>query len=305
MLEKITPPDFEENRKLLDDLYNDVKNWEGHLSGGAQQGIGAETIDQLRSIRVKFGNPRNDLRQLTEEKFDQIGVKLSPLHLEQIRNQFDFYMMSLPINLVNPGGQFKALYCRLNFGPTGPQEPIVQTIFPEAKWRPVLNWGGGLSLAVNSDLEWSIGLDTSAIDQVIQKLGVDGLPVEAQANIANKNDLKAHILINDYNYDVGRFDIAAYGAGDSECYWAIEEPDLQKMSTVQLAMVFKVPKGTEEFTLKGVVWAEPNINWLVANIKNVFRDISEKLQSLLKQKDSAARKLASGTSEIWSLPLSK
>lgn len=294
----IPNPNLQENEALLSELFEDVRKWEGTLAGGKKLSAGAAAIDSLMKSKISFGNPRRNLVALTPETFAKAGLELNWIHEQHLPDQYDFYYLTLMVNMQpKPGAQYRTLTCRLDFGPKGSDEPIIESIFPTNKWRPVLNWGGGMSLGLNSKLEWAAGLDTA------DKIDIPNLPVELEANVENKNSLKSFITIPDYKYDVGRFDIAAMGEGGSDCYWRIEESNLQEMTQVQFAVVFKVPKGTKSITLHGIALAEPDINWLVANIRNVFRDLGEKLQNLFRQKDTAAGKLAQGVAEVWTLPL--
>jgi hypothetical protein len=299
-IQRISPPDLKEAEALLADLFQEVRDWEGTLAGGTELAMGAAAVDSLFQTKVDFGNPRDNFILLTPALFEEAGVELNAIRQQQMQDQFDFYYMTVRVNMrPKPGVQFKVLCCELNFGPKGENEPIVQTIFPKSKWRTVMNWGGGMSLGLDGNLEWRVGVDAA------QAAEIANLPGELKANVANKDEFKASIVIPDYNYEVGRFDIAAAGEGGSECYWYIQEPDLQKMLSVQFGVVFKVPKDTQEVTLRGVAWAEPRMNWLVANIRDVFGDLGDRLQALLRQKDVAADKFARGAAEQWTLTLPK
>jgi hypothetical protein len=75
-----------------------------------------------------------------------------------------------------------------------------------------------------------------------------------------------------------------------------------KTRAVQFVIVFKVPKRTEVIKLRGIAWAEPNMNWLTAEIGDVLREVSFRIQSLLGQNDTA-RKFARSIAEEWELPL--
>jgi hypothetical protein len=289
-------PDFDETELLLDELLKDVRKWEGTLAGGTQLEVGGAAVDSLFQTKVSFGNPKDNLTALTPASFATAGVALTELQQSQL-DQFDFYFMTLNVNLApKPGAQFKALTCRLSFGPKGSDEPIIQTILPENKWRSVLTWGGGLKLKLDANLQWAVSVDASMPENI-------DLPAEFKAAIADENALSSFINLPDFAYEAGKFDITATGKGNSECYWHIQEPDLQKMTDVQFVVIFKVPTGTPEITLEGLAWAEPDMNWLIASVRNVFRDLQDKLQQLLKGKQDSAAKFARGARESWTLKL--
>jgi len=70
-------------------------------------------------------------------------------------------------------------------------------------------------------------------------------------------------------------------------------------------VVFKVPKGTQSINLRGIAWAEPNMNWLTTDVRDVFSELSDRFKNLLRHKDEAAIQLARIANEKWSLILPK
>jgi hypothetical protein len=146
--------DLNAGQALLDDLYQEVVEQETVMSGGQTLGIGSEALRDLRDTHVSFGNPRNELIRLTEDRFDRIGIELSELYKLQL-SQYNFYYMTINTALWPKGSaQFSRVECSLDFGPKGADEPIVQSLFPQHEWKEVLNYGGGLTLALDGNLEW-------------------------------------------------------------------------------------------------------------------------------------------------------
>ncbi|BAY46364.1 hypothetical protein SAMD00079811_39730 [Scytonema sp. HK-05] len=301
MSDKIYPPHPQEADTLLAGLLEEVKTWEGTLAGGTKLGVGAAAVESLVQTKVEFGNPRNHLILLTEEIFKDIGVELNSIYRQQMRDAYDFYYMTVTVDLrPKPGARFSRLCCELVFSSEGENEPIVEKIFPNSKWRSVMKLGVGMNLGLNGNLDWSVGIDASQVAEIAD------LPGNLKANVASNNELKAFIVVSDYAYEVGGFEILAQGEGNSTCYWRIEEPDIQKMATVKFAIVFKVSKGTESINLRGIAWAEPNKNWLISKIRNVFSKLSDSWKNRLQSEDEAASKLAELTaSEVWTLDLPK
>jgi hypothetical protein len=255
----------------------------------------------LRKTRLRFGNPANDLMRLTPSMFDSVGAELTALRRRQMRTQFDFYYMTLDLLLQpHPGATFNRVECQIDFGPKGTSEPIVQTMFPHAEWRDVLAWGGAFSLGLSGGLDWSAA--TSWADD-----GASGaLPMHLKAKIANKNTFKGLVVVPEFRYTLGRGDIVATGEGNAECFWRIDKPALQKSQSVQLGVVFKVPRGMKAIDVTGLAAAEPDMNWLVADVRDVFRDLSDKLQRLLRLDDrerSLAQRLPVADHETWNLRL--
>lgn len=301
MTDKFSPQDLNDSQDLITEIFREVRSEEGTLAGGTKLGTGGNALEGLRETKVIFGNPTNDLIRLTQKLFDDVGVELTEIRKRQMRDQFDFYYLTLTVSMQpKRGAQFTRVECALDFGPKGKGEPIVQTIFPKSEWKEVLTWGGGMNLALDGNLEW--GAEVSMPDGGI----IANLPGPVRAKIANKNELKAFIAVPDYSYKLGRTEIAATGEGNSECFWRIEKPDLQKAQTMQFGVVFKVPKDRASIELTGMVTAEPSMNWLVANLRDVVEDLSEKLQHLLRCKDeerSGKDRLPIGDYEKWIITL--
>ncbi len=301
MTNQILPKDLADAQGLLDELFTQITAQEGTLSGGAKLGVGGNALQALRETRVTFGNPTDKLIKLTPKLFETVGVELEEIYKRQMRKQFDFYYMTLTISMQpKRGAQFRRVECSLDLGPKGAGEPIVQTLFPSGEWREVLSWGGGLNLALNGKLEWGAELDLPEAAKTAN------LPGHIKANIGNKDALKAFIAMPNFAFRLGRAEIAATGEGNSQCFWRIEKPELQETQTTHLGLVFKVPKDTSSIKLEGLVAAEPDMSWLTANVRNVFEDLSDKLQALLRRKDderSGPESLPIGDHEKWTITL--
>lgn len=298
--DKPIPPDFQESELLLNELFSNVRDLTNKRAGGTALSPAAVAIQNLQETKVTFGNPQDNLISLTEKALHNSGIVLTSIRQQQMSQSHDFYYMTLTVDMrPKPGAHFKSLACELNFGPKGPAEPIVQTIFPSTKWREVMQWGGGMHLGLNGNLDWEVGIDATNV------ANITGLPANLKAAVANKNEMKSFIVVPDFSYDLGRFEIAAAGEGNSECYWHIQDAELQKSISVKFGLVFKVPKGTESVTLLGRAWAEPSMNWLTGNISDVRRELSQRLQDIFKKQEAESRKMARGAAEEWILPLPK
>ncbi|MEC4819238.1 MAG: hypothetical protein SAK29_39095 [Scytonema sp. PMC 1069.18] len=158
-----------------------------------------------------------------------------------------------------------------------------------------------MNLGLNENLDWSVGIDASQIAQLAN------LPVELKAKVANKNELKANIVVPDYTYEIGSFEILAEGEGSSTCYWRVEQPVIQKITTVPFVLVFQVPRGCESIELEGTVWAEADMDWLAADMRDVFSELADRFKSLFKRRreDEIAKQFSVGVGEKWKLALPK
>ena len=303
MLEVIALPDFQEADTLLTELLEDVMLNEGDMSGGEEISLpkGAAAVKNILDTKVRFGSPYNDLIQLTEETFNLSGIELNGIDQQQMRDRYDFYYMTLSVDLIpKPGARFWRLVCEIDFGPKGNTEPIVRTIFPNQKWREVMNFGVGMDVGLDGNLEWSAGVDDSQLAEVVKLLTPD-----LKAKVTNKGDFKGFMALPAYKYTLGQSEITAAGEGNSICYWRIQDQELQKVGSMKFATVFKTPKGAESVTLRGTAWAEPDMNWLTSDMRDVTRALQDKFRNLMRSGDEAASQLARGVAEQWTLTLPK
>lgn len=300
MIEKPSTPNLQDSDQLLSDLLKEVQNWEGTLADGTKLGPGAAAVTNLKDSKVSLGNPKDKLTLLTEETFQRTGVELNSIYRKQMRDQYDFYYLTLWVGLrPKPTAQFSRLICELDFGPKGDQEAILQSIFPNEKWRSVLSAGVGMDIGLNGNLNWTAGVDTSALTTVFEQL-----PGEIKGEVTSKNEFKAFMAMPAYKYEFGHFEILATGVG-STAYWRIQDQALKKTGMVEFAAVFKVPKAIQDVELTGTAWAEPNVNWLFADIRDVAGALSDRFKQLFHNKEEAASQFARWDAEKWKLQLPK
>lgn len=310
MAEPLNAPDVNEADALLSELFKNVQEWEGNLAGGTPLELtfdsnlsesgklkkGAKSVASLFETKVSFGDPRDQLIRLTEDTFAQSGAELTPIYQQQMQSQFDFFYMTLSVAIIPKAGtRFWRLTCELEFDTDG---AIVQTIFPNEKWRSVVNFGVGMDAGLNGNLDWSAGVDSDQLAKFIKLL-----PEGLKAKAVSKNEFTGFIGIPAFKYELGHPEILAVGENHPFCYWRIQDQDLQKIGTAKFAVVFKVPKGTDAITLRGTTWADPDLNWLTADVRDVFNALSGSLKDLLKKKNDAASKFSRGAAEEWTLPL--
>ena|SRR6476469_8361937 len=211
------------------------------------------------------------------------------------------FNMTLTISLLpERAARFWRLSCNLDFEPKGTQEPIIQTLFPTQQWRSVMSFGVGMEVGLNGDLDWNIGVDSSQLGRLSESL-----PGELKAKVGSKDNVQGVITLPNYKYELGYPEIFVTGEGNSICDWRIQDENLQKLGTLRLGIVFKVPQGADTITLKGQVWAEPNMNWLTADLQDVFYALGNKFKMLLNQGDEVANQFARGMMEEWQLTLPK
>jgi hypothetical protein len=300
----ISTPNFQEIDSLLSDLLQDVEEAEQSdvaFSGGTKLALGSEAIKSLQQSQVLFGNPTDRLILLTEESFKESGSELNNIYRQQMQDQFNFYYMTLATSLMpERSARFYRLSCELDFGPKGLQEPLIQTLFPSQQWRSVMSFGVGMDVGLNGNLDWNVGVDSSKLGPLAKTL-----PGQVQSQVSSSDSFSGFVTMPSYKYELGHPEVQAMGEGNSLCSWRIQDDNVQKIGTLRLGVVFKVPKDVDTLILKGKVWAEPNMNWLTADVGDVFYALGKKFKNILNQGDQAAQQFSRGMIEEWELPLPK
>ena len=288
MTQPIDSPDFGQAEANLEKLFTEVTTQQGFLSGGTQLSLGAANIKELMETKISLGNPRDRLVKLKEEtlKLDNSDI-------------YDFYYTTITVALIpKPATRFWRLTLELDFGPKGEGEPIIQKIFPTQQWRSVMTFGVGMDIGLDANLDWTAAVDSSQLPFVSQSL-----QGELKAKVESKTDFNGFLAIPSFKYELGNPQITATGENNSFCYWRIEDQQIQKIGTAKFAIVFKVPKGVDSITLTGKAWAEVDMNWLTADIKDVVGALSDSLKGILRQGNQGANQLSKGIAEEWQLQL--
>jgi hypothetical protein len=280
----------------LDELFNELKVEEGVLAGGQKLGVGAETVKALRESAVSYGDPRSELIQLTPETLEELDVELGPIEMKQMAVQYDFYHLALSVSLYpKQGNIFKRIENRLDFRGKEDSFVIVQSLFPEPRYRKVLEWGGRLNLGLNGKLSWDIGVDAERLPE-LQKIGIP------TAELKTNDEIGSSIVVPDFSFNMGRAEIAAAGAGNDHCLWRIETPELKESQTVRFVIIFKVPKGTERIELEGRFICEPDMELLTTNVEHVFGELKDKFKAIFRKLDKdreGPERLPIGAHELW------
>jgi hypothetical protein len=284
---------------LLSDLLKEVSAEESLLSGGLKVRPGTEALEMLNRTRIQFGNPSDQLLRLTPGLFERSGIRLTDAQKKQISGTHSFYYLCLKVALVPARGvQFSRLECRLDLGPKGASEPLVQSVFPASKWRDILAIGGSFQLGIDAHL--NVAAESKDAAGIVIP-GVSGLSAGAKAAAT----ARTQVGVNEFLYHFGTSEIVATGEGNSECFWRIAKPEMLEHQTIPFTITFKVPKGQHYLELAGVVSGQPHSAWMLMSLGDVVDGLSAKLKDLLRRlaQTTDSTILPIGDCERWTLQL--
>ena len=283
----------QEAQRALDDILGEVENLEGYAAGEAQRfGGDSEPIRALHSIkdsRVNIGDPRNNLTHLTPKMFGALDLSLSETQKRQIADKrYDFYYMTVTVGMMPFGGaHFNELWFEVDFNPLDKDPaPIVQSIFPVTSWRTVAEWGAQLTVGIDANGSFKVGVNSEMLTKVSQVLEQAGLPsAEIQENVVSEHSLKGLITVPEFKFAVGRFEIAAAGTGQSSAQWQMSNADLPRTVDNQFIIVLKVPAGQTKLPVAMYANARVDFSWLGAQLSDVTNALSEKVRCWVKPDD--------------------
>lgn len=277
----IKKEEIETSKNLIEELFNEVKTLE-EPQGPAQRslGRGGKALNALKEIKTEFGDPNNDLVAIKENLFIE-KFSLNDIQKKKMQ-EYDFYYMTLNFNM-HPGDsnieiEFSRLICQLDFEllDKNKGKPIIHSMLPKSEWRDILSLDREIKLSINGDLEWELGIDSSD-----GKL--DNLPGKIRTQLSNKNNLNANFSVPSYKYSLKKAIINASGEGSDWCRWKFENVKIKDTGTIKFGLVFKVPRGIKKIKFRGIAKVEPKRAWLISNISDITRALSDKFRELLNR----------------------
>ncbi|MCP4361944.1 MAG: hypothetical protein GY796_28360, partial [Chloroflexi bacterium] len=156
--------------------------------------------------------------------------------------------------------------------------PAIQNIFPKPIWKPVLAWGGALTLALDSNLEWG-----AEVDQVEAKIAKVGGELAGRVN--NQNRLNSFIKLDPFVYSLGRMEVEATFSA-ATAVWRIDSKRLFRSGdNMQFVMLLKVPKAAKQIKVEAAVQAEVLFNWLVAQVDHIREQLPETIKQIISQEE--------------------
>ncbi len=286
----------------LDDLLSEAivtaENWEGKL-GVKGPSPAADAFRALKEGKLSLGSPESSLHVLRAKELEDKGITVESYIREEMHDPkgWDYILLNLPVLLFpGRGAEYNLVESALAVEATraAGRQPAIHAVFPEAKWKTVLEWGGQMELALDGGLTWGAELSQAGLD--LGTLGGD-----LKGRVGNQNSLSSFIHVLPFRYELGRAEIEAQWAG-GEAMWRIDSAEaIRGNKHVQFVAVVKVPKEVERIKVAGRAQAEVSFQWLTTQVRNVFEHLSLKLQELLRQRKGVALQDA----QAWTLNIPK
>jgi hypothetical protein len=288
----------EEIDALLDEAITAAEKWEGEL-GAKGTSPAADAFRALKEGKLSLGSPEATLRVFRSQDLEEYGIQVEPHIRREMRAKegWTYLLLNLPVLLFpGRGAQYDLVEAALAVTSTRTtgRQPAIHAIFPEAKWQPVLEWGGQLELALDGGLTW--GAELKRTDFVFSQLGS-----ELAGRVGNENALVSFMRVLPFQYDLGRAVIEAQWAG-GEAMWRVDSAEeIRGNKQVQFVTIIKVPKEVEQIKVTGLAQAEVSFQWLTVQIRHIFEHLSRKTQEVLQKRKGIALQ----DQQTWTLSILK
>jgi hypothetical protein len=269
-----------ETAQLLSAAMEAAHKWETPLGEG-RKGEAEKAFGAMRDGHIELGHPQAHTQHLHSEDFESRHLELSPEIKKSMQGEggYAFYVVPVPVMLFpGRGAQYRLLESQLKFG-VGRSErrPAIHSIFPEPLWKPVLDWGGKLHLALDGNLQW--GAEVEQSEAKIGKLGG-----QLAGRVKNLNQLTSFIKVIPFEHTLGRMEVEAQFSSNTAMWRLDSKQVIRSQKHVQLIILLKVSKQVGQVRIEAAAQAEVSFDWLTAQIGHVLDRLPKTIQQIVKKR---------------------
>ncbi len=264
---------------LLETAIDVAEKWEADLGEGEEKGKAQKAFEAMRNGSIKIDNPQAFLQKPRMEDFEALGMEVAP-DIEKTlsgRDGHAFYILPAPVLLFpGRGAQYRLLESHFAFDAGLEKHPMgIRNVFPKPMWRPVLEFGGNFNLGLDSELNWTAGLENVEADVSM----FDG---ELSGRVKSGGELGGFLNVTPFEYTLGRMDIEARFSSSTAAWRFDSEDAIRNQGNVQFIFLLKIPEQASRIKVEAAVQAEPSFHWLVAQIQHVFERLPRTIQDIVK-----------------------
>ncbi len=281
--------------ELLDQAIQEAKKWEASL-GRKTRGSAAGAFEALKNGKLDIQNPQAYIERLRPRDFEAQGVTLSPALKRSLSGPdgYAFYQMAAPL-LLHPGrgSQYNLFESQFAFDvPRGQREAAIYSIFPQAEWKPVLDWSGSLHLGLDGNLEWGAGVEKTEVELAKLSGALTG-------RVHNVNQMTGFIKIVPFEHSLGRMDISASHTAQTAAWRLDGQRAIRSQGQMKFVLLLKVPVELTSLRLEVAAQAEPDFDWLTARVEHVLERLPQALRDIFRKR----RGLPLQVFEKWTIQL--
>jgi hypothetical protein len=275
-LEPIQPAN---SQPLLQEAIASAQKWEGDLGEKGRAKKAEAAFTALANGRIELGHPQGHTLRIRRRAFEEHGLLLSPAIAASMigKDGYDYYVIAIP-TLLYPGrgAEYRLLECQFTFtADKKSRQPAIESVFPEPQWKPVLEWGGSLHLALDTLLQW--GVEGEGLEAALGNLSG-----ELAGRVANSNALTSFIKIAPFAYSLGRMEIVAEKSSQ-KAMWRLDSKESIRGRDGRFVVLLKAPKEVKQIQIEAAVQAEPSFQWLFAQVEHVFKRLPAAIQAIIRR----------------------
>jgi hypothetical protein len=276
---KLEPIQPVNSQLLLQEAITISQKWEADLGEKGRAKKAEAAFTALANGKIELGHPQEHTHRIRRKAFEQHELTLSPAIVASMKGKdgYDYYVIAVA-TLLYPGrgAEYRLLECGLTFSADKKsRQPAIETIFPEQQWKPVLDWGGSLHLALDTLLQW--GVEVEGIE-----VALGDLSGELAGRVANSNALTSFIKIAPFTYSLGRMEIVAEKSSQ-KAMWRLDSKESIRGRDGRFVVLLKAPKEVTQIQIEAAVQAEPSFSWLFAQVQHVFDRLPAAIQAIIRR----------------------
>lgn len=299
-MDKIQPID---TQHILSEAILAAQKWEAELGepttgkgASRRKGKAERAFEALQHGMLKVENPQAYLERLRLKDFESMSIPISS-DIRKSMNAPDgyrYYKLIAPVLLFpGRGTQYRLVESQFTFNvPQDQRRPGIHSIFPTAEWCPVINWGGDLQLGLDSELNWTVGVDKI-------KVSAGKLDGEIAGRLVPAAQMSSFIQVGKFVHSLGRMEIEATHTAQTAMWRLDSQRAIRSQGQMQFVTLIKIPKELRQIRLSAAIQVEPNFDWLVAQVHHVLDHLPEALLGIFEKRKG----LALQAFEEWKLDL--
>lgn len=285
------PPDFSysrgiDRRSLLFEAAQRLEDLEGHLGPDDSRKVESVAAQQILAFAdddAEFADVPI-MYKITEQYFLQLPDKTVPYSFKQLAARSDFYWLDIAINL-HPKTKwaFNQIKVDIEFNPQAPKDgtrPKAYQIFPDEQFVEYMKVHTQAQVGLDANLNLVAQLPSMQIPT-----GATPLPIvtDLSAGAGIKNNLSLGFEIPPHILTLKADKITHAPPMLEKVWWELNGREFSREHRPLLSVIVQIPKGTQEFKIKGQMVVARSFKYAPANLREAIEDLPMKFKELFQK----------------------
>jgi hypothetical protein len=270
-----------DRNQLLARAADQLNALRGDMGGAAVPGRAPVDTPEACTIRAmakdegRFAD-KPQVFPITDQAY--LAARLSvPVAAEQMMSQYRFYLLRFSFDLQPAAGwAFNKLAVQVEFDAdeTG-NRPKVYALFPDKKFKPILEAGAKVDAGLGADMQFAAGLK-----EVQLSAGPAGLTTGGQAHA--KAGVDTTLVVGPFSLDWKKALIKTSQAGLEWAWWELDGAEFNRGDDPGLMLVAQVPRTAKRVGLHGQFRASRLFQLFDFGLRNAILNLDEAMSRFFK-----------------------